>query len=104
VAAVWSSAAGRRLVLLDLAAAMGPFCHYCGMIPANLWLLTVDHIVPVSIGGRSTRTNYVLACQRCNWALGAAEVKCDCRRCRRAGRLSRAWRAAHEQHPALGLA
>ncbi len=40
-------------------------CHYChGHFPASE--LTLDHIVPVSRGGRSTRGNLVVACRKCN--------------------------------------
>lgn len=40
-------------------------CHYCQMsvAPAEL---TLDHIVPVSRGGKSTRGNCVPACKDCN--------------------------------------
>jgi len=40
-------------------------CQYCGSRPP-LVDLTVDHIVPRSVGGRSTWENCVLACLRCN--------------------------------------
>ena len=40
-------------------------CHYChGRFPAEE--LTLDHIVPVSRGGRSTRGNLVVCCRKCN--------------------------------------
>ena len=40
-------------------------CHYCGQsFPARE--LTMDHIVPVVRGGRSTRGNVVPACAPCN--------------------------------------
>ena len=40
-------------------------CHYCkGTFPASE--LTLDHIVPVSRGGRSTRGNLVVCCRKCN--------------------------------------
>ena len=40
-------------------------CHYCGRkFPASE--LTMDHIVPVARGGRSTRGNVVPACRECN--------------------------------------
>jgi 5-methylcytosine-specific restriction endonuclease McrA len=40
-------------------------CHYCGQkFPQDQ--LTLDHIVPVSRGGRSTRGNLVVACLDCN--------------------------------------
>ena len=40
-------------------------CHYCGSktAPAEL---TLDHIVPLVRGGRSTRGNCVPACKACN--------------------------------------
>ena len=42
-------------------------CHYCGKkFPAEE--LTLDHIVPVARGGRSTRGNLVVACRACNQA------------------------------------
>ena len=40
-------------------------CHYCGArIPAGE--LTMDHVVPLARGGRSTRGNLVPSCQKCN--------------------------------------
>ncbi len=40
-------------------------CHYCGQTfkPAEL---TLDHVVPLVRGGRSTRGNCVPACKECN--------------------------------------
>ncbi len=40
-------------------------CHYCGqqVPPAQL---TMDHVVPVARGGRSTRGNVVPCCPACN--------------------------------------
>ena len=40
-------------------------CHYCGKTfdPNEL---TLDHIVPVARGGKSTRGNVVPACKPCN--------------------------------------
>ena len=40
-------------------------CHYCGnsFKPAEL---TMDHIVPVVRGGKSTRGNVVCSCKECN--------------------------------------
>jgi len=40
-------------------------CHYCRrkVVPSDL---TMDHIVPVVRGGRSTRGNVVPACEACN--------------------------------------
>lgn len=40
-------------------------CHYCGQkFPVSE--LTLDHIVPVARGGRSTRGNLVVCCRNCN--------------------------------------
>ena len=42
-------------------------CHYCGkQFPPSE--LTLDHIVPVARGGRSTRGNLVVCCRECNRA------------------------------------
>lgn len=40
-------------------------CHYCGaqVGAANL---TLDHVVPVARGGKSTRSNCVPCCKECN--------------------------------------
>lgn len=40
-------------------------CHYCGR-PASPKDLTMDHIVPISRGGRTTKGNVVPACKECN--------------------------------------
>ncbi len=43
----------------------GGVCHYCGarVAPAEL---TLDHVVPLIRGGRTTRGNCVAACKDCN--------------------------------------
>ncbi|MBI3805793.1 MAG: HNH endonuclease [Nitrospirae bacterium] len=40
-------------------------CHYCGrkFKPTEL---TMDHIVPIGRGGKSTKGNVVPACKECN--------------------------------------
>ncbi len=40
-------------------------CYYCGVRVAPR-ALTLDHLVPVSRGGKSTRGNCVPACKECN--------------------------------------
>ena len=42
-------------------------CHYCkgGFPPREL---TMDHIVPIARGGRSTKGNVVACCKACNTA------------------------------------
>ncbi|MBW2100704.1 MAG: HNH endonuclease [Deltaproteobacteria bacterium] len=40
-------------------------CYYCQQpVPAKE--LTMDHIVPISRGGRTTKGNVVPACKKCN--------------------------------------
>ncbi|NJC87995.1 MAG: HNH endonuclease [Desulfuromonas sp.] len=42
-------------------------CHYCGaLVPPKE--LTLDHIVPLVRGGRSSKGNCVPACKTCNSA------------------------------------
>ena len=42
-------------------------CHYCSkQFPQEE--LTLDHIVPVARGGKSTRGNLVVCCRACNQA------------------------------------
>jgi len=40
-------------------------CYYCGKLfePKDL---TMDHVVPLARGGRSTRDNIVTSCKACN--------------------------------------
>ena len=40
-------------------------CHYCAGVfaPENL---TMDHIVPIARGGKSTKGNVVPSCKKCN--------------------------------------
>ena len=40
-------------------------CHYCQQ-PVGAEHLTMDHLVPLARGGKSTRGNIVPACQSCN--------------------------------------
>lgn len=42
-------------------------CHYCGQ-KVSPKELTMDHIVPISRGGKSTKGNVVTACKHCNTA------------------------------------
>ncbi len=40
-------------------------CHYCGR-PTPAADLTMDHIVPIARGGKTTRGNVVPVCKSCN--------------------------------------
>jgi 5-methylcytosine-specific restriction endonuclease McrA len=42
-------------------------CHYCG-VQVGAKGLTMDHLVPIIRGGRSTKGNVVPACKACNTA------------------------------------
>ena len=44
-------------------------CQYCGLVPARQ-MLTLDHVLPRSRGGRTTWENVVTACQKCNGRKG----------------------------------
>ena len=40
-------------------------CHYCkSRFPAKS--LTMDHVIPISRGGKSTKSNIVPCCKECN--------------------------------------
>lgn len=45
-------------------------CQYCGEMPGRN-LLTVDHVIPRSRGGRHNWENLVSACTRCNQKKGS---------------------------------
>ncbi len=40
-------------------------CYYCGAKVGSK-NLTMDHVIPLSRGGKSTRDNIVPACKQCN--------------------------------------
>jgi len=40
-------------------------CYYCAR-PLTRLAITMDHILPISHGGRSTKSNCVVACKPCN--------------------------------------
>lgn len=42
-------------------------CHYCGR-QVGIKKLTMDHVIPLSRGGRSTKGNLVPCCKSCNTA------------------------------------
>ena len=42
-------------------------CYYCGR-PTPPKELTMDHIVPIARGGKSTKSNVVPCCKQCNSA------------------------------------
>jgi len=44
-------------------------CHHCGQ-RFSKELLTMDHLVPISRGGKSTKKNCVVSCKKCNTEKG----------------------------------
>ncbi|MCB0350396.1 MAG: HNH endonuclease [Bdellovibrionales bacterium] len=40
-------------------------CYYCNE-KFSKELLTMDHVVPIARGGKSTKSNIVVACKECN--------------------------------------
>ena len=48
----------------------GLACGYCGHAVEDGACLTLDHIVPVSRGGKNEATNLVTCCGRCNSSRG----------------------------------
>ncbi len=42
-----------------------PNCHYCGT-SLSVEQATIDHVIPVSKGGRNSPANLVVACLSCN--------------------------------------
>jgi 5-methylcytosine-specific restriction protein A len=42
-------------------------CHYCGR-RVGIKNLTMDHVIPLARGGRSTKGNLVPCCKKCNTA------------------------------------
>lgn len=57
----WSESR-RRTVLLPRWKAQGRMCAYCGASPVE----TVDHVMPLALGGTNYEGNLTPACRRCN--------------------------------------
>lgn len=51
----------------------GFVCQYCGSHPPSV-ILHVDHIHPVSKGGKNHSDNLITACESCNLGKGAEEL------------------------------
>lgn len=50
----------------EMVRAAGHRCHYCGVHESVVGSLTMDHVTPVSRGGRHCADNIVPACMPCN--------------------------------------
>lgn len=51
-------------------------CRYCGAAAPDV-KLTVDHVIPVALGGDDKPTNLVTACQPCNAGKGATPLEAE---------------------------
>lgn len=52
-------------------------CMYCGKEMGDVQL-TVDHFVPLELGGENCMSNYISACRKCNKAKGCIEPEKYC--------------------------
>jgi 5-methylcytosine-specific restriction endonuclease McrA len=77
------SSSEKRALRVRLIADLGPRCHYCSA-SLNLESMTIEHIVPWSLGGRNAYFNLVPACCACNHDRGNSRHACSCARCRSA--------------------
>lgn len=72
----WTTLSGRESLPHRLRAAVierdGKVCAYCGLIPETV---EIDHIIPVSRGGRTTLGNLTVACLPCTRSKGAKTVQ-----------------------------
>jgi 5-methylcytosine-specific restriction endonuclease McrA len=60
-----ASGKGARIARKPVVEARAPgVCHHCGGFPPKE--LTMDHLVPVIRGGKSTKGNLVPSCKSCN--------------------------------------
>jgi 5-methylcytosine-specific restriction endonuclease McrA len=67
MAGQWKAPPGWRKIRLQVFAAMGRSCYRCGA-----YATTVDHVIPVVLGGSHDLGNLRPACARCNFSTGAA--------------------------------
>lgn len=52
----------------------GVQCMYCGKLMGDVQL-TIDHFIPLELGGANNQTNYLSACRRCNKDKGSSHPK-----------------------------
>jgi hypothetical protein len=52
-------------------------CMYCGRKMGDV-LMTVDHFIPLELGGKNDVTNYLSSCKPCNKAKGSRDPKEFC--------------------------
>jgi 5-methylcytosine-specific restriction endonuclease McrA len=62
----WTAPPRWKAIRRAVFATKGRLCWWCGR-PAT----TIDHVLPVVLGGGHTPDNLVPACRRCNYSRGA---------------------------------
>lgn len=62
----------RKFIKRQLIQENGAVCSICGKPFSNMKEITIDHIVPLSKGGATTKDNCQLACLKCNQEKGDA--------------------------------
>jgi 5-methylcytosine-specific restriction endonuclease McrA len=67
MAGTWRPPPGWRKIRQAVFAMKGTSCWWCGR-PAT----TIDHVIPVVLGGGHDHQNLVPACRRCNYSRGAS--------------------------------
>lgn len=56
----------------------GMICMYCHAPMGNAQL-TIDHFIPLEMGGKNDTSNYLSACRKCNKQKGSEDPKVFCR-------------------------
>lgn len=69
-------------------------CRYCGATAPDV-KLTVDHVIPVALGGDDSPSNLVAACVDCNAGKSSAPI--DAPVVEDVGRSAQAWAAARQE-------
>ena len=58
----------------DVIARLGAICLYCGCDCSDAFVLTVDHLVPLSLRGEDRTENLIVACKTCNTRRGSMPI------------------------------
>lgn len=56
-------------------------CMFCGAIFGDVQM-TIDHFVPLEMGGANDTSNYISSCRRCNKSKGGMDPKEFCKKTR----------------------
>lgn len=64
-----------KAIRLSVLGRDGYKCHYC-KIDLTIKTMTIDHKIPVSLGGKDHFNNYVASCMKCNYIKGNVCYQC----------------------------